>query len=218
MTTIILVRHGTTEWNHQRRYQGQLDIPLSEQGQQEALQIARYLQKEGSIAAIYSSTLSRAMTTARLIAEQLEPGGLTVQGVPGLVELDVGHWTGLTPQEVAERYPEEYARFNQDKNLPRGGGESRQQLEQRVVAALAPLVKAHPEERIVAVTHGAVIKTLAGWALQLPIQFQPNFHGVTNASLTYLEVTLEPERRTRLAAYNLPTTGSSPLSVEMSEG
>lgn len=215
MTTIILVRHGTTTWNHERRYQGQLDIPLDEQGEQQAVVAAQRLKSE-KIAAIYSSNLARASRTAELIAQQLG-GNLAVQIVPGLQEIDVGSWSGLIPDEAKERYPEQYAAFLKDKNLPRGGGESRQQLQDRVVAAVKKIAEQQPDVTVAVVTHGAVIKTLAGWALELPIQFQPNFHGVVNVSLTYIEVELEPWR-TRLAAYNLTSDGGSPLSVEMSEG
>lgn len=216
MTTIILVRHGTTTWNHERRYQGQLDIPLDANGEQQAVQAGNRLKNE-HIAAIYSSTLSRASRTAEIISQQLG-GNLPVQQVAGLMEIDVGTWSGLTPPEVKERFPAEYEAFERDKNSPRGGGESRQQLQDRLVAAITPIVQSHPDATVVAVTHGAVIKTLAGWALELPIEFQPNFHGVANVSLTYIEVEFAPEKRTRLAAYNLTSDDGSPITVEMSEG
>lgn len=216
MTTIIMVRHGTTAWNHERRYQGQLDIPLDANGEKQAAQAANRLKSE-QIAGIYSSTLSRASRTAEIIAQELG-GKLQVQQIAGLMELDVGTWSGLTPPEVKERFPEEYEAFEQDKNSPRGGGESRIQLQERLVAAITPIVQSQPDAIVVVVTHGAVIKTLAGWALELPIEFQPNFHGVANASLTYIEVELEPTKRTRLAAYNLTSDDGSPITVEMSEG
>jgi probable phosphoglycerate mutase len=214
-TTIILVRHGTTTWNHERRYQGQLDIPLDAQGEQEALVVAKRLKVE-KVDAIYSSKLVRAARTAEIIATELG-SGLSVTQLADLAEIDVGTWSGLLPAEAKQKFPEQFAAFERDKNLPRGEGESRLQLEQRTVSAIELIAQAHPGGSVVAVTHGAVIKVLAGWALQLPIEFQPNLHGVVNGSLTYLEVQLEP-RRTRLAAYNLTSDGGSPLSVEMSEG
>ncbi len=215
MTTIILVRHGTTAWNHERRYQGQLDIPLNQTGEQEAIVVAQRLKSE-KLDAIYSSQLSRAARTAEVIADGLG-GKLTVKIIVGLQEIDTGTWSGLTPPEAQQKFPEQFAAFEKDKNLPRGGGESRDQLQSRTVEAIQQIARDYPKGTVVAVTHGAVIKVLAGWALQLPIQFQPNFHGVVNGSLTYIEVELEPSR-TRLAAYNLTSDGSSPLSVEMSEG
>jgi len=215
MTTIILVRHGTTAWNHERRYQGQLDIPLDQTGEQEAIVVAQRLKNE-KLDAIYSSQLSRAARTAEIIADELG-GKLTVKTIVGLQEIDTGTWSGFTPPEAQKKFPEQFVAFEKDKNLPRGGGESRDQLQTRTVAAVSQIAREHPGGTVVAVTHGAVIKVLAGWALQLPIQFQPNFHGVVNGSLTYIEVELEPPR-TRLAAYNLTSDGGSPLSVEMSEG
>lgn len=100
-TCLYLIRHGESVWNSERRWQGRADPPLSSFGRRQAQRIAETL-SEADLAAVYSSPLSRALETARLIAE---PYGLNVTVLNDLMEVDVGSWQGLTAAEVKERYP-----------------------------------------------------------------------------------------------------------------
>jgi 2,3-bisphosphoglycerate-dependent phosphoglycerate mutase len=100
-TRIILARHGETDWNRERRWQGHSDRPLNDTGREQAETLAAQLADE-PIAAVYSSDLVRAHETARIVAERL---GLDVVAVPGLRERRFGSWEGLHDVEVERRFP-----------------------------------------------------------------------------------------------------------------
>src|SRR6185437_6606991 len=95
MTTLLLVRHGETDWNAERRYQGHADVPLNDRGVEQARELAEQLAGE-RIDAIYSSDLSRAHATAEIVGERL---GVPVVTDPDLREIDVGAVEGLTFEE-----------------------------------------------------------------------------------------------------------------------
>lgn len=153
-TRILLARHGETEWNRLGRWQGHADPPLNDTGRQQAETLAAQLDDDG-IASVYSSDLRRASETAGIVADRL---GLTVTEEPALREIDVGSWSGLTREEVRERYPEGFARWlagdiGHD-------GETREQLADRVVGAVERIARAHPDEHVLVVTHGGAIRAL----------------------------------------------------------
>ena len=108
VTTILLARHGQTDWNRERRWQGLADPPLNEVGREQARALARSLDGV-AIDAVYASDLRRATETAEIVAARLE---LPVQTDPGLREIDVGEWSGLTTAEIEGRFPEAFAHHN----------------------------------------------------------------------------------------------------------
>src|SRR5918996_6105843 len=112
MTEILLIRHGETLWNQQRRMQGQNDSPLTPNGLEQARKLARRL-KDVAFTALYSSDLGRAHQTARCIADAT---GHDVIAERGLRERDFGIFEGLTNAEIKARYPEDYELFA--KRLP----------------------------------------------------------------------------------------------------
>jgi len=146
MTELLLVRHAETEWNREGRWQGHADPPLNEAGRAQAQALAEVLTGE-EVDAIYTSDLRRAAETAEILAGAL---GRPVTPDPGLREIDVGSWSGLTRAEVAERYP----------GWETHDGESREELEARVVAAVRRIAQRHPNGRVVIVTHGGSIRSL----------------------------------------------------------
>jgi probable phosphoglycerate mutase len=151
---MLLARHGETEWNRVGRWQGHADQPLNETGRRQAAELAAALTGDG-VAAVYSSDLRRASETARVVGDVL---GLPVTEDPALREIDVGSWSGLTRDEVRERYPDGFERWL-------GGeighdGESREQLTDRVVGAVERIAAAHDEETVLVVTHGGAIRAL----------------------------------------------------------
>lgn len=153
-TRLLLARHGETDWNHVGRWQGQADPPLNERGRRQAAELADRLAGDG-IDAVYSSDLARASQTARVVADRL---GLDVVQDPGLREIDVGSWSGLTRAEVEQRFPVGYARWL-------GGeighdGETREQLASRVIDAARTIAGRHEGETVLLVTHGGVIRAL----------------------------------------------------------
>jgi broad specificity phosphatase PhoE len=151
VTTLLLVRHGETDWNAAGRLQGQTDRPLSEFGRGQARKLAGELVGE-ELEAIYSSDLSRARETAEIIGERL---GLPVVLDPDLREKDWGTWEGLTS---AERDRVEFA------------GESTEAHRERILRALRRISELHPGDgRVLVVTHGGSIRRVQtatlGWAL-----------------------------------------------------
>jgi len=153
VTTILLARHGETDWNRENRYQGHADPPLNQTGRAQAAELAAALAAE-PLAAIYSSPLRRALETAEILAV---PHGLEPVTVDALREVDVGSWEGLTRAEIEQRFPEQFARWL-DYQAGWEDGESYEEMGRRVIAGLLELAAAHEGERILAVSHGGPVR------------------------------------------------------------
>jgi broad specificity phosphatase PhoE len=162
VTTILLARHGETDWNREWRFQGHADPPLNETGRAQAAELSDALARE-ELAAVYSSPLRRAFETAEVVARA---HGLEPVAVDALREVDIGSWQGLTRAEVETRFPEQYARWL-DHGQGWEDGETYEQMGKRVVAALLELVAAHEAERILAVTHGGPIRAAFAFANEM---------------------------------------------------
>jgi 2,3-bisphosphoglycerate-dependent phosphoglycerate mutase len=146
VTTILLARHGETDWNRERRIQGSADTELNEVGRSQARQLAAEL-TEVELAAIYSSDLVRARATAEIVAAAK---GLSVRTDHGLRERSFGSWEGLTRAEIADRFPD----------LEHHDGESDDDVRGRVLAAVHRIVAAHPSGNVLVVSHGSALNTL----------------------------------------------------------
>ena len=156
MTEIILARHGETDWNSGRRVQGHTDIPLNAAGVDQARALAEQLVGE-PLTAVFSSDLSRALDTARAVADV---HGLEVSVDPRLREKNFGTWEGLTDVEIAERFPE--ARRGQW-----GDGESTEEVAERVLGVLQRIRDLHPEGPVLVVSHGGPLRAaLAALAIE----------------------------------------------------
>lgn len=153
VTTILMARHGETDWNRESRFQGHADPPLNERGREQARELARQLAGE-DLQAVYASPLLRALETARIVAASL---GLPVEARPALREVDVGSWEGLTRMEVEERFPAAFGRWR-DGGDGWDGGETYEHLGRRVLADLLELAARHPAERILVVSHGGTMR------------------------------------------------------------
>ena len=144
------MRHGETDWNLNRRLQGHADRPLNQTGREQARSLAAALAEE-PLDAVYSSDLSRAEETARIIAGAR---GLDVTVLPSLRERHFGTWEGLTDEEIHERFPEEVA----DGVL--GDGESRDELDRRILRALSRIADEHPDAAVLVVSHGGPLRSV----------------------------------------------------------
>jgi probable phosphoglycerate mutase len=153
MTTLLLARHGETDWNSERRWQGHADRPLNETGRSQATELAESLDGT-AVAAIYSSDLARARETAEIVGTRL---GLPVALDRGLREVDVGDWSGVRHNEIAERFPEGFARW-QDGGHGWEGGESYEEMRERAVAALLRIATVHAGQTVLIVAHGGTIR------------------------------------------------------------
>jgi broad specificity phosphatase PhoE len=141
VTTLLLVRHGETDWNAEGRLQGHTDRPLNDFGRRQAKELAQRLAGEG-VDAIYASDLVRAKETAEIVGERL---GLPVVIDPDLREKDWGTWEGLTGDE---RVHVELA------------GESTEAHRDRVMRAVRRIAQRHPDQRVVVVTHGGSLRRI----------------------------------------------------------
>ena len=150
-TTIVLIRHGETDWNRERRFQGHADQPLNEAGRRQARELAEQLQAE-PVTAVYTSPLRRASETAEIVAARF---GLAPRPLDALLEIDVGAWEGLTIDEVRARYPE---RGDEDWHAGWEDGETHDELARRVVPALVELGIRHAGGHVLAVTHAGPLR------------------------------------------------------------
>ncbi|HEX2293621.1 MAG TPA: histidine phosphatase family protein [Gaiellaceae bacterium] len=164
MTTILLARHGESDWNAAGRWQGHADRPLTERGRAQAKVLAERL-TETELDAVYSSDLRRASETARIVAE---PRGLEVAELPALREVDVGSWSGLTRAEAEERFPEGFARWIAGAE-GWDDGETYEELAARVVGALLDTAAGHEGERLLVVSHGGSVRAIHAAALGVDI-------------------------------------------------
>ena len=165
-TELVLIRHGETVWNSERRMQGQRNSALSERGRAQARALAMRLRNE-PFDVLYSSDLDRARETAEAIAAAT---GHEIRIDPRLRERCFGIFEGLTRDEMKERHPEEYARFRaRDPDYCMPGGESARTFHERCMAVLHEIVAKHTERRIVVVAHGLLLVALyrAAHALEL---------------------------------------------------
>ncbi|MFZ5917643.1 MAG: histidine phosphatase family protein [Chloroflexota bacterium] len=166
-TRILLIRHGQTGWNEgagQARYRGQTDIPLDEVGHAQAHALAARLIHE-PIDGIYSSPLQRAVQTAQPTADQHR---LPVVAHPGLLDMNLGEWQGLTQQQAADRYPHLHRQWlaaPHTVTLP--GGENLATVLARAQAAVIELVARHSGGGVMLVGHQVINKVLLCWLLGL---------------------------------------------------
>ena len=162
---LILIRHGQTEWNIQKREMGHLDSPLTSLGIQQAQAIAKRLRLL-PVSAIYSSNLGRAVQTANVISSAT---GIRVNLDQGLRERNMGILQGMTRQEMATRFPQEYSHYRADSHsyvIPEG--ESGEQRTARSVRILTALAEKHPDETVVAVSHSGFISGFFEYVLAIP--------------------------------------------------
>jgi glucosyl-3-phosphoglycerate phosphatase len=157
----VLWRHGRTAWNAERRYQGQADPPLDGTGQEQAIEAATLLAGLRPDH-IVTSDLRRAAQTAAALGRIT---GLPVHVDDRFRERSLGHWEGLTRDEVAERYPDEMADWLAGRDVSRRGGETRDDVALRALAAFSDL----PSGGVaVIVTHSATAMALTTALLGLP--------------------------------------------------
>ncbi len=156
-TRVFMVRHGDTVLSAEDRFAGETDVELSEKGREEARRLAERLKGE-KIAAVYASPLGRTVETARILAE---PHHVEVQTCDGFREISHGHWEGMKRHEVEEKFPEEMVEWEKDPyTFAPVGGESGLAVTARALPALIDLVRRHPGENILIVSHKATIRLL----------------------------------------------------------
>jgi probable phosphoglycerate mutase len=185
---IILIRHGETAWNAERRLQGHLDIPLNAEGERQARLLAEALAPE-SIALVVASDLQRARQTAQAVATLRN---MPVHTEAGLRERCYGGFEGMLYAEIEQRFPAEFAAWQArdiDAILPSGKnpGETFRQFYTRATDAILAIAGAHPGRTVALVAHGGVLECAYRMALGLPLETPRDFK-VYNASINRFRV------------------------------
>ena len=193
-TSLLLVRHGQSTWNLEHRWQGQADPPLSDHGRQQALVAASAV---GTVDAVISSPQIRAMETATIISQQIGVG--PVQAVDGLHERHAGEWSGLTTDEIEERWPG----WIESGQRP-AEWESDASVLTRVTAALDEVTANFGGGTLLVVCHGGVIVAVEDH-LAVRDGRIPNLHGRV---LRSTGAGLEAGERLELIPPELSTGGS----------
>ena len=167
MTRIYLIRHGETEWNKESKLQGHSNVLLSPEGIHQARLLAKHMPFH-TVNAVYSSDLSRAVDTARILAFRF---GLPVIKKKDLREINFGNWEGRRLSELATEMSADFEYFftRPDKIHP-PNGENFLEAQARMLTALNEIIAEHPNQSVIVVSHGAVIRLLFCALLGMPIR------------------------------------------------
>ncbi|HEX2619122.1 MAG TPA: histidine phosphatase family protein [Phototrophicaceae bacterium] len=173
-----LIRHGETEWNVQKRWQGTYDVPLNAEGERQALLLAEYMRQNHRLDYLYSSDLTRAWKTAEMIGKLT---GVTPIADTRLREFNVGLFQGYSGVELEQLYPQELAAYRRGGPIPQG--ESREDVQERALSAWEDIT-AKTTGNVALVAHG-------GWIAQFLMRLFPEMklNGVPqihNTSITTL--------------------------------
>ena len=183
MVRLVIVRHGYSLYNKEKRFTGQADIPLTEIGIEEARLTADYVLKQYQIDAIYSSDLSRAVDTAKPIAEAL---GLPIHTTDQLRELNVGVWQDMLFEDVYTDYYKEYQYYKEHPDQGRAGvnGECFTELQKRALSAIAQIVAENEGKTVLVTSHGGTIRSLRCAWMGIALKDMYTIAHVPNASVT----------------------------------
>jgi len=194
---LFVFRHGETDWNRERRLQGQFDVPLNATGLAQAAALAERL-KLHRLDAVVSSDMRRAWTTGSIVAAAL---GIPILAEPGLREISVGEAQGLLWEEARARFGADLSeRWYSEDDVCFPGGETGAETRARGLAALRQFTAAQAYRRIGVSTHGAMIRQLMKHAL--PPGSPPA--ASANTVLHVLRYDLETERLTPAEAHEMP--------------
>ena len=165
-TTVFLMRHGEVANGGEKRYNGHIDVDITEAGLSQMHRLAERLDGK-AVAAVYSSDLKRSVKGAEIIARRL---GLAVTSLRELRERSVGAWEGLTAEEIKERFPEQFRLWRADLlNYRPPKGECLLDVQDRVLPPYHAIIAAHPGQEIALLLHGGVNRVLLADALGLPL-------------------------------------------------
>jgi alpha-ribazole phosphatase/probable phosphoglycerate mutase len=166
-TRLYIIRHGQVVGHQELRYNGHYDVDITDEGFSQMKRLAELLSTE-KIDAVYSSDLLRTIKGAEIISSALK---LVPTKLPAFRELHLGRWEGMTRAEASEKYPEEaHFTFQDLANDKLQGGENLTELGERVLPALAEIIKRHRGKNICLVLHGGVNRVILCDAMGLDIQ------------------------------------------------
>jgi probable phosphoglycerate mutase len=197
LTRIFLARHGATVLTAEDRFAGETDVPLADEGREQARRLAIRLSSQ-PVAAVYASPLTRCAETARLLAG---PHDLAIQMRPEFREISHGRWEGLKRSDVEAKYPGEFADWENDPyTFAPEGGESGLAVTARALPALLEITRASAGKSVVIVSHKATIRLLISSLLGFdPRRYRDNLDQ-SPAALNILD--FKEGRRARLTLFN----------------
>ncbi len=166
-TKVYLMRHGEVANSGEKRYNGHIDIDITENGVQQMHRLAGLLEGK-NISSVYSSDLIRSMKGADIISRRI---GKSYTSVPELRERSVGAWEGLTAAEIKARFPDEYLLWRGDLlNYRPPGGECLLDVKDRILPVFKNLMSSHPGQEIAMLLHGGVNRVILADALGLDMR------------------------------------------------
>ena len=185
MVKLLLIRHGYSEFNKQKRFCGQFDAPLTEQGREQARVTAEYVLKNYNVDKVYSSDSCRAYDSVKPIADALS---LRIEKSEKLRELHVGVWEGMRFADVEKAYPREYLTWigNEPQSRP-VGGESYAELQQRGLREFFRIANESVGKTVIIGTHGGLIRALLCRWHNISIEQRKEIAPVSNASITEVD-------------------------------
>ena len=201
---LVLWRHGQTLWNAENRHQGQIDIPLNDVGREQARHAAQTLLAMKPTHVI-ASDLERAFETGQILADL---AGVSLSTDERLRETFAGDWQGMTRDEIVAKYPADYAAWGGDSEIRPGGGETRWEVSQRVVAAIEDALLNIPAGgTLVVASHGGALRSALGRLLGLDPRQWTILGVLANAQWSILSELDEnmpklPDLKWRLQEYN----------------
>lgn len=185
MHTILLVRHGETDWNRTGQIMGDQPIPLNDSGQRQAHQLAAAL-KHRAVHAIITSPVLRAQQTAKILGAAMNS---KVLPAIGLREIGLGEWVNFYWKDLVDE-PARRDFYTNPKEARPPGGETLNEVQHRAVAAVKEALAAHPSGTLLFVSHADVIRTIV--AHYLHADFLTLRHArIDHASVTALDLTAE---------------------------
>lgn len=169
-TTILLIRHGETAWNRGKVFRGTHDVPLNDNGREQA-RLAGEALRSRTIDAAYTSALSRAAETAQIV---LAAHGVTAAVDPGLLDFNYGDWTGKEDARVARDWPAEHAAWtSQPRSLRVPGGDTLEEVFGRAFGAMEKIAVEHAGQTVALFAHRVVNKLLVLGALGMELDRFP---------------------------------------------
>ncbi|MEQ8952981.1 MAG: histidine phosphatase family protein, partial [Gammaproteobacteria bacterium] len=182
---VHLIRHGETDWNRERRVQGQSDSRLNDAGEQQARELAARIEHIRFDAIFCSSSLRTRQTAAALFSDRLDH----IQYLDTLREIYLGPWEGSLYDEIESHSPDSFRHFWQEPHLfAVAGAENFYQLQTRAMDALRELQQQHHGKRVAVVSHGALIKTVLAHAQCLPMEklwTPPHLHNCAHNIISF---------------------------------
>lgn len=185
MTKFIIIRHGFSESNKDKKFTGQRDVSLSEEGFLQAESVSKYVYENFKVDSIYASDLKRAVDTVKPLSEKL---GLPVNRCKEFREIDVGAWQGMLIEDIKVKFKKELESYKQNPGEYKFiDGESFEDLRKRAEKALKDIADKNDGKTVVIGTHGGVIRTLLPVWYSMPLVKMKEFSTVPNASVTIVE-------------------------------